>query len=62
MKNSIIRNILAVVTMLSLFLACAEANSVVAQILWSSSCLLVCGISGKAFTKYLTEEEKEERV
>lgn len=62
MKNSIIRAIVGMVTIISLFLACAEANSAVNQLLWSGSWLLVCGLSGKAFSKYLTDEEKEEQV
>ena len=62
MKNSIIRFILGMVTIISLFLAGSEADSAFNQLLWSGSCLLVCGISGKAFSKYLTNEEKEEQV
>ena len=63
MKNSVIRAIVGMVTIISLFLACAEANSAVKQLLWSGSWLLVCGISGKVFEKYcMTKEEKEEQV
>ena len=63
MKNSVIRAIVGMVTIISIFLACAEANSAANQLLWSGSWLLVCGISGKVFEKYcMTKEEKEEQV
>lgn len=63
MKKSIIRAIVGMVTIMSLFLACAEADSATNQLLWSGSWLLVCGISGKVFGKYcLTDEEKREQV
>ena len=63
MKKSIIRGIVGMATIMSLFLACAEADSATTQILWSGSWLLVCGISGKVFEKYcMTDEEKEEQV
>lgn len=63
MKNSVIRAIVGMVAIISLFLACAEANSATNQLLWSGSCLLICGISAKVFEKYcMTEEEKEEQV
>ena len=62
MKTSIIKTILGVVTLLSLFLACAEADTILSQVIWTSSCLYICYLSGKAFTKYLTKEEQEERV
>ena len=35
MKNSVIRAIVGMVTIISLFLACAEANSAANQLLWS---------------------------
>lgn len=62
MKTSIIRTILGMVSIFSLFLACGEADSAVGQILWSGSWLLVSGLSAKRFEKYMTKEEKEERV
>lgn len=63
MKTPIIRTIIGMVSIMSLFLACAEADSATNQLLWSGSCLLVCGISGKVFVKHcMTKEEKEERV
>ena len=63
MKTPIIRTIIGMVTIMNLFLACAEADSATSQILWSGSWLLVCGISGKVFEKHcMTKEEKEEQV
>ena len=63
MKKLIIRAIVGMVTIMSLFLAGAEADSAKNQLLWSGSCLLVCGVSAKVFEKYcLTKEEREERV
>ena len=62
MKTSIKRAILGMVTMFSLFLACAEADSAINQLLWSGSMLCVCGVSAKRFEKYMTDEEKEEQV
>lgn len=63
MKTPIIRTIIGMVTIMSLFLACAEAEVAKSQLLWSGSWLLVCVISGKVFEKYcMTDEEKEERV
>lgn len=63
MKKSIIRAIVGMVTITSLFLACAEADSAINQLLWSGSCLFVCGISAKIFEKHcMTKEEKEEQV
>lgn len=58
MKKSIIRAIVGMVTIMSLFLACAEADSAT-----NRSCLLVCGVSAKVFEKHcMTKEEKEEQV
>lgn len=56
------KTIYAIIAVFSLFLATASADSATNQIIWSASCLLVCGISGRAFAKSLTNEEKEERV
>lgn len=54
--------IYATATIISLFLICCEADTMVNQILWSGSWMLVCGLSAKALGNNLTEEEKEERV
>lgn len=63
MKKSIIRAIVGMVAIMSLFLACAEADSAINQLLWSGSCLFVCGVSAKVFEKHcMTKEEKEEQV
>lgn len=57
MKKSIIKYTLGMVTVISLFLACGEAETAFNQILWSGSWMLVCFISGKATTKYFNEED-----
>jgi hypothetical protein len=57
MKTSIKKTILGMVAITSLFLACGEADSALTQILWSGSMMLICYLSGKALTKYLSEEE-----
>ena len=62
MKNSIIKTILGMVAIISLFLACSEAESRLGQALWSGSCLLVAGLSAKGVEKYMTDEEREEEV
>lgn len=63
MKKTIIRAIVGMVTIMSLFLAGAEADSATSQLLWSGSCLFVCGVSAKVFERHcMTKEEKEERV
>lgn len=63
MKKQIIRAIIGMVTIMSFLLAGAEADSATSQLLWSGSCLLVCGISAKVFEKHcMTKEEKEEQV
>lgn len=61
MKKSIIRTIIGMVTITSLMLACAEADSATNQLLWSGSCLLVCGISAKVFD-CITKGEQEEEI
>lgn len=62
MKKSVKKAIYGMVTIISLFLACAEAETAFNQVLWSSSMLLICGLSAKGFENNMTEEEKEERV
>lgn len=62
MKEKIMRTIYGMVAVASLFLACSEAETGTIQILWSGSMLLIAGLSGKEFEKYMTEEEKNETV
>lgn len=56
------KTIYGMVAIVSLFLACSEAETGMSQILWSGSMLLICGLSAKGFEKYMTEEEKNETV
>lgn len=62
MKKSIVKTILGMASLISLFLACSEAESALGQALWSGSWLLVAGLSAKGFEKYMTDEEREEEV
>lgn len=57
MKKSIIKYTLGMVAIISLFLACGEADIRSTQMLWSGSWMLVCFISGKAMTKYFDKED-----
>ena len=56
------KTIYAFIAVICLFLATATADTSFNQILWSGSCLLISGISGRAFARHLTDEEKEEQV
>ena len=62
MKKTIIKTILGMVAMLSLFLACAEADSATGQLLWTGVCLCICGISAKGYERCMTKKEMEEEV
>ena len=62
MKTSVKKSIYGFIAIISLFLACSEADTTFNQILWSGSMLLISGISAKGFEKHMTTEEKEERV
>ena len=62
MKAKILRTVYGFVAVMSLFLACAEADTITTQVIWSCSMMLVSGLSAKGFEKYMTEEEKNERV
>jgi hypothetical protein len=59
MKKSIIATILAAIAVIALFLACGEAETRGAQLLWSGSWMLVCFISGKASTKFIDDIDEE---
>ena len=56
------KTIYALIAVMGIFLATATADSAFNQIIWSGSMLLVAWLSGKAFAKRMTEEEKEERA
>lgn len=62
MKKSIIKSILGIATVMSLILACSEADTAFNQLLWTGSWAGICFLCGRGFSKYMTEEEKEERV
>ena len=62
MKAKIMRTVYGMVTVMSLFLACSEAETGMIQILWSGSWMFVCLLSAKRFEKCLDKEEREERV
>ena len=62
MKREILKTFLGMVGMTSLMLACAEAETILSQLLWSGSMMLTCFLSMKGFERLMTDEEKEERV
>lgn len=62
MKKSIISTILGLGAVISLFLACGEADTSFNQILWSGSWMSVCFLCGKGSTKYMNEVDEEGRA
>ncbi len=62
MKATILKNVYAVLMALSLFLTCAEAETIISQLIWSGSMMAVCWFSAKRIEHYMTDEEKQERV
>lgn len=62
MKARILKNIYAALMASSLFLACAEAETITAQLIWSGPMMALCWFSAKRMDHYMTEEEKQERV
>lgn len=61
--KTVIKNILAFIGISTLFLACAEADTLLGQILWSGSMITICAVCAKLFEKkFMTEEELEEEV
>ena len=62
MKKEILKSILSLTGMASLMLTCAEAETLLSQILWSGSMILICLASVKGLEALMTKEEKEERV
>lgn len=62
MKARILKNIYAVLMASSLFLACAEAETIGSQLIWSGSMMAVCWFSAKRMDHYMTEEEKQEKA
>ena len=62
MKKEILKTILGMTGMFSLFLACGEAETALSQLLWSGSMMLICYASMKGLDALMTKEEKEEKV
>lgn len=62
MKATILKNVYAVLMASSLFLTCAEADTIISQLIWSGSMMAVCWFSAKRIEHYMTDEEKQERV
>ena len=62
MKARILKNLYGLIAGMSLFLACAEAETIGSQLIWSGSMMAVCAVSAKRLDHYMTEEEKNERV
>lgn len=57
-----IKNLFGMIGGIALFLACSEAETATAQLLWSGGCLAVCWISYKVWEALATPEELEEKV
>lgn len=47
---------------MSLFLACAEADTIADQLSWSLSMLAICAVSGWGVSKLMTQDELNEKV
>lgn len=61
--KEIMKTVLGIVCLISLFLACAEADTIVAQLAWTLSMLSICFVSGRILTsKYMTKEELDEEI
>ena len=57
------KTILGLIVVFSLFLTCAEAETLTAQVVWSLSMMAICFVSGRIYVKkFMTKEELEERV
>lgn len=57
------KTVLGIVCLMSLFLACAEAETAILQLIWSFSMLGICYLSGRILVKnYMTKEELEEEI
>ena len=57
------KTILGLIVVFSLFLTCAEAETLIAQVIWSLSMMAICFVSGRIYVKkFMTKEELEERV
>ena len=62
MKARILKNFYAFLMASSLFLTCAEAETIKAKMIWSGSMMAVCWFSAKRMDHYMTDEEKEEKA
>ena len=61
MKKSIIATALGFIAIMSMFIACGEADTSFNQILWSGSWIMVSFVCGKGSSKLINEIEKEEK-
>ena len=62
MKKEILKTFLGLTGMFSLFLACSEAETMLSQVLWSGTMMLICFASFKGIEALMTDEEKEEKA
>lgn len=60
--KTIIKNALGFICLMSLFLACAEAETITAQLAWSLTMLAICAVSGWGVRKLMTQEELNEKA
>lgn len=60
--KEIMKMILGIICLMSLFLACAEAETFTAQLAWSLTMLAICAVSGWGMSKLMTKEELGEEI
>jgi hypothetical protein len=60
--KKILKGVLGVVCVMSLFLACGEGETLSSQLVWTLSWLSVATVSGVLCSKMMTEEELNEKV
>lgn len=60
--KGIIKTLLGIICLMSLFLACAEADTIADQLSWSLSMLAICALSGWGVSKLMTQDELNEKV
>ena len=60
--TEILKTILGLVGAASLILACSEAATIMNQVLWSGSMMLICFGCIKGYEALMTDEEKEEKA
>lgn len=60
--KKILKGVLGVVCVMSLFLACGEGETPSSQLVWTLSWLSVSVVSGRWCSKMMTDEELNEEV